>query len=217
MSRDFGFYSGERQIAPTFAEIRADHQRRYEWADARVSEGGFGLDAFCGNGYGSWLLSQKPRTILAVDASPSAIEFAIKHYSTGRVFFSAAHYPFELPKDAFDFVVCLESIEHVGDDHGFFQALSRSLKPGGDLIFSTPCEDKLPLCGTGNHFHFKHYSLEEALALPGSAELTLVEWAGQNCYHLTPERRHGGLLETIDMNLTEGVAGQFTIVHARKT
>lgn len=56
---DFGLHSGERQVATRYEDIRADHRYRYEWVDARLPEGGRGIDAFCGNGYGTWRLSRK--------------------------------------------------------------------------------------------------------------------------------------------------------------
>lgn len=56
---DFGLHSGESQVATRYEDIRADHRYRYEWVDARLPEGGRGIDAFCGNGYGTWRLSRK--------------------------------------------------------------------------------------------------------------------------------------------------------------
>jgi 2-polyprenyl-3-methyl-5-hydroxy-6-metoxy-1,4-benzoquinol methylase len=38
----------------------------------------------------------------------------------------------------FDFVVCLEVIEHLKDDKSLFRKLSRAVAPGGHLILTTP-------------------------------------------------------------------------------
>ena len=97
------------------------------------------------------------------------------------------YYPFELPAATFDFVVSLESIEHVADGAGFFTALVNSLKPGGYLAFSTPCQDVLPHEKTGNHFHHKHYTLAESLSLAASLDLELLDWAGQDTYAMRPD------------------------------
>lgn len=212
---DLTLNSGERQVATEFAAIRADHRFRYAWADARLPAGGFGLDAFCGNGYGTWLLAQS-RTVLGIDGSSEAIRLAEVHYRSPRTFFATQYFPFELPTEVFDFVVSLESVEHVADGQGFFQQLVDSLKPGGQLVFSTPCEDHLPLAMTGNHFHFRHYSLDETLALAGSCGLTLIEWAGQNTYQMQPDGRQGALLPESEMGLTGDRAGQFTLVLCQK-
>lgn len=218
MMHDLSLLSGERQIATEFSAIRADHRYRYEWADARIPDGGFGLDAFCGNGYGTWLLSQS-RIVLGIDGSAEAIRLAEVHYRTPGAFFATQYYPFDLPVQAFDFVVSLESVEHVAEGDAFFKRLADSLKPGGHMIFSTPCEDRLPLAMTGNHFHFKHYGLAETLALAELYGLRLKEWAGQNTYNLLPDGRQGPLLTEPDMALMTGQAGQagqFTVVHCVK-
>jgi SAM-dependent methyltransferase len=212
---DFRFLSGERQTAATYAGIRADHRARYEWADAMIAADGFGLDAFCGNGYGAWLLSRS-RTVFAVDGSAEAVAFADEHFKTPRTFFSHACYPFELPAEAFDFVVSMESIEHVEDGVGFFRCMLESLRPGGMLAFSTPCEEELPLTKTGNPFHHRHFGLEETLELASSGGLEIVSWAGQDCYQLTSERRQGNLLAPEQMLLKPRTRGQFTVVLARK-
>ena len=213
-SHDFSLHSGERQTATDYAAIRADHRYRYEWADRRIPKGGFGADVFCGNGYGTSLLAIT-RNVLAIDGSPDAIQQATEHYRSPRSFFTAACYPFDLPEATFDFVVSLESVEHVEDDTGFLKLLTDSLKPGGLLIFSTPCEDLLPLKATGNHFHFRHYRLEETLRLASSGPLELIEWAGQDTYQLI-DGRLGPILPDDLMVLKPGQAGQFVIALCRK-
>lgn len=215
MRHDLTLHSGERQTASVYADIRPDHRFRYEWAAARLPGGTFGLDAFCGNGYGTWLLSES-RVVWGIDGSAEAIAAANTHYVRPSAFYSAAYYPFQLPAETFDFVVALESVEHVEDGAAFFEVMVRALKPGGHLIFSTPCEEMLPHHATGNHFHFKHYTLAETLALAGSCGLRMESFAGQNTYRFTEDGRQGPLLEWEQMQLQQGQPGQFLIVHARK-
>lgn len=215
MLHDLGLYSGERQVAPDYDGVRADHRYRYEWADALIPPGGYGLDAFCGNGYGAWLLA-KHRHVLAIDGSKEAVAFAAENFTTERTLFAYAYWPFELPSSTFDFVVSLESIEHVPDGQSLFHLLARSLKPGGRMIFSTPNEDLLPHASTGNHFHFKHYTLQETLELATSEGLEVLRWAGQNTYVINEDRTQGALLGDQSMTLQEGVPGQFTIVACRR-
>jgi 2-polyprenyl-3-methyl-5-hydroxy-6-metoxy-1,4-benzoquinol methylase len=214
MPHDLSLHSGERQTATSYEHIRVDHRYRYEWADARLPRGGFGLDLFCGNGYGSWLLSSS-RIVLGIDGSADAIRQAEAHFRTPRTHFSVGYYPFELPVAAFDFVVSLESIEHVADGAALFKALADSLKPGGTLIFSTPCEERLPHQMTGNHFHFKHYLLAESLALASSNGLALVDWAGQDTYQFNADGRQGPLLADDQMQLKAQEPGQFLILMSR--
>lgn len=214
---DFGLYSGERQVAIRYQDIRADHRYRYEWVDSKLPDCGFGVDIFCGNGYGAWQLSQK-RNVWGIDGSADAILLADQHYRTPRNFFSQAFYPFDLPKEAFDFAISLESIEHVEDGSGFFALLVESLKPGGLLFFSTPCDEKLPHAQFADvfHFHYKHYSFEETKQLAQSYGLELITWAGQDVYSFLPNGKPVPLGEETAMQLREKEIGQFLIMCCRK-
>lgn len=214
MPHDLSLHSGERQTAPDYGAIRADHRLRYEWAAQRIPAGTFGADVFCGNGYGSWLLGES-RFVLGIDGSEEAIAQANACYRRPTVLFSAAYFPFSLPAQAFDFVVALESIEHVPDGERFLRELAQSLRPGGTLVFSTPCEERLPHRTSGNRFHARHYTMAQALGLAGAFGLRLVGHAGQDTYAMTPEGRPGGLLPEADMALVADAPGQFLIVHAR--
>jgi SAM-dependent methyltransferase len=216
MPHDLSLNSGERQTATNYSAIRADHRLRYEWADRRIPRATFGVDAFCGNGYGTWLLSQS-RFVIGIDGSQEAISAANNSFKRESNFYSASYFPFELPAESLDFVVALESIEHVPNGSAFFEVLCRSLKPQGTLIFSTPCEDFLPHHSTGNHFHFRHYTLGETLDLANSNGMELMHFAGQNTYTITPEGMQGGLLEDEQMILRESEPGQFIIVFCRKS
>ncbi len=213
---DLCLHSGERQTATTFADIRLDHRLRYEWADQRIPANTFGIDAFCGNGYGTWLLGHG-RTLLGIDGSPEAVELASLHYRLPGTFFSNQYFPFDLPQERFDFVVSLESIEHVDAGADLFKRLYQSLKPGGQLIYSTPCEELLPHKKMNNHFHFKHYTVRETFELAESHGMKIAEWAGQNVYGLEPDLPGcGRLLAESEMMLQPNQAGQFLIVHAVK-
>lgn len=214
MKHDFSLNSGERQTAVNYEAIRADHRFRYEWAAERIPSHSFGLDVFCGNGYGTWLLGDT-RFVIGIDGSQEAINLANKCYRRTTTLFSSAIYPFELPENSFDFIVALESIEHVARGAEFFDCICRALKPGGNLIFSTPCEDFLPHSATGNHFHYKHYSLKETLVLANSNGLSLISYSGQNTYELDDNGMQGNLLPMDQMHLKSGEAGQFIIVHSR--
>ncbi len=215
MAHNLSLYSGERQTAIDYASIRADHRFRYDWSDRRIPRGTFGVDVFCGNGYGTWLLSQS-RFVLGIDGSSEAIASADANFRRKSNLFSTSYFPFDLPKSSLDFVVALESIEHVIDGEAFYAMICRALKPGGLLVFSTPCEDFLPLVATANHFHFKHYTLDETLKLAGTNGMEMMHFAGQNTYHLTEDGKQGDLLPEEQMQLKESQPGQFIIVFCRK-
>lgn len=210
---DLSLKSGERQTAPVYREIRADHRFRYEWADSLIGPDTFGVDCFCGNGYGTWLLAQS-RDVIGYDGSAQAIDFAARHYATQRAEYRCAYWPFDLPAAAFDFVVSLESIEHVRDGEGMFAALAASLKPGGVIVYSTPNEDRLPHGEMRNEFHHRHYSWAQAAGLADRYGLKLIDHAGQDVYRMEG-RRPIGVLNPDAMKLRTG-PGQFTIIAAQK-
>jgi SAM-dependent methyltransferase len=45
----------------------------------------------------------------------------------------------------FDQIICLETIEHLGDDEGLVRSLAAMLRPGGQIMLSTPYERHRPL------------------------------------------------------------------------
>lgn len=214
---DFSLNSGERQVATRYEDIRADHRYRYEWAHARLPEKGHGVDVFCGNGYGTHLLSTS-RHVLGIDGSTDAIRLAEQHYRTPNTLFAQARYPFSLPSQAFDFAVSLESVEHVEQGEAFFAMLAASLKPGGLLFFSTPCETHLPHAKFSHlfHFHYRHYLLEEAKALIDAHGLELLEWAGQDVYSFNAQGQPVPLADPTRMQLHNGAERQFIIFACRK-
>jgi 2-polyprenyl-3-methyl-5-hydroxy-6-metoxy-1,4-benzoquinol methylase len=149
--KDYSLHSGERQTSETMDSIRKDHILRYNVAidcikaNVKNDSSLHGLDCFSGNGYGCQLLGEKlGGTILGIDGSAEAIDFANKYYSSSGSFFAYKRFPFVLPKESFDYVVSLESIEHVEDSVEFLDTLLASLKAGGILMLSAPNEAKLP-------------------------------------------------------------------------
>lgn len=214
---DFSLHSGERQVATRYEDIRADHRYRYEWVDARLPVGGSGIDAFCGNGYGTWQLSQN-RHVWGIDGSVDAIRLAEQHYRTPKAFFSQAFYPFDLPGEQFDFAVSLESIEHVEAGEAFFATLVQSLKPGGLLFFSTPCEERLPHAQLSEafHFHYKHYTFEQTRNLALAHGLEIIDWAGQDVYALPSNGKLALQIDPAAMQLKAKTLGQFLIFFCRK-
>ena len=92
--RDFSLHSGERQTGTCLDAIRRDHRVRYDlaisWLRKRGGKVGelFGLDIFCGNGYGTYMLTQLMGCkVLAIDASAEAIVLANRWYGTAGSFF----------------------------------------------------------------------------------------------------------------------------------
>jgi 2-polyprenyl-3-methyl-5-hydroxy-6-metoxy-1,4-benzoquinol methylase len=211
-TRDFSIKSGERQFATNLEGIRADHRNRYAYGLKHISTPGFGLDLFCGNGYGSWMAFQQGHKVLAIDGSEEAIAVANQSYNGDGVFFSHKLWPFGLPKKQFDFCFCLESVEHVDDGQALVQAVSDSLRPGGVLILSTPNEELMPFVQKQHKFHTRHYTLAETFALIEDGGLELLDWGGQTVYTIHEDGTHK--LTNPDAQIERKVPGQFTTVVA---
>ncbi|MFZ5829779.1 MAG: methyltransferase domain-containing protein [Planctomycetota bacterium] len=167
---------GERQVAPCLEGIRIDHRARYVFAAERAT--GTVLDAACGVGYGSFLLSGQPAVarIKAVDLDAGAIEYAKAHFHTEKIEFlnaDATNMPFE--ESMFDTIVSFETIEHLQDGVGFVAQLLRLAKPGALMICSTPNQDVMEFDPLRFPYHVRHYRANEFENLLTSAGWTLID------------------------------------------
>jgi SAM-dependent methyltransferase len=148
--------------------IEAEHLARYRWASTQVA-GRRVLDAGCGVGYGSVLLSAAGAAqVTGVDISEAAVEQSARSAagsaaaSASFVVGDLAALPFA--EDSFDVVVCFETIEHVLDQERALDELRRVLAPNGLLAISSPNRD---VYEEGNPFHTHEYTpaeLRSALA-----------------------------------------------------
>lgn len=189
MNKTFKLHSGERQVGTNLSSIRKDHLFRYTLVadfllehDVRVSSG---LDIFCGNGYGTYLLSSAlDCKVTGIDGSSEAIQQANQYFSTDNTTFITKLFPsIRQPLECYDFVVSLESIEHIDNGEFFANVLIDSLKPEGYLFISAPNEDSLSLKLNPNKFHFRHFTFDDMTNV--FSELELIDFYGQDTYILT--------------------------------
>lgn len=223
INKSYDLNSGERQVATTIDEIRKDHVNRYNLASKLIqkylnSDVLNGLDIFCGNGYGSYLLSKKlsKATILSIDGSDEAISLANRYYKTENIKFEQKLFPFEIKEKEYDFVISLESIEHIKDDILFLEKISKSLKKGGILIISTPNNEKFIQEKNYNQYHYKHYLNNEFFDLLKKFDLELLNFYGQDVYEFNNNKEIVRVLSDEEMGVVEGYNGQFSIFVARK-
>lgn len=187
--RNWSLQSGERQSAEQYADVKANHRARYDWAVATLGRRAdqLLLDCFCGNGYGTRrLVDGTGATVLGLDGSGEAIAQADRCYGRGdpRVWFAHREFPCALPVETYDAIVSFESMEHVADDALFAARLTEALKPGGRLLLSVPNEAKVPHALFRNPFHVRHYTRAEVLAR--FAGLQLDAWYGQDIHDWRP-------------------------------
>lgn|SRR5437870_5096172 len=155
--------------ARTFTGERPGHGEYFEYDEARhraaylhareLARDHDVLDAGCGEGFGTALLAETARTVLAVDYSAPAVE-------TARAQHVRPHFEFrqldlyDLPKldRRFDLVTNFQVLEHLTEPTGFLRALRSVLKPDGMLMLTTP--NRLTTVSE-NPYHVREYVAEE--------------------------------------------------------
>lgn len=132
--------SHPERIVPDETEsgIVALHLKRYEFARPHCV-GKDVLDAGCGVGYGSAFLGESARSVVGIDVSAEAIDYARERYGADNVEFAVGDLQRLERGDAeFDAVVAFEVIEHLPQPERFVAEAHRVLKPDGVLVVSTP-------------------------------------------------------------------------------
>ena len=150
----------ERQMGKNLAEIKLDHTLRYMLASQLLGPDEKVIDAACGCGYGTHMLSRKAKLVWGMDICPETIKFAKEHYPAANAEFHVIDV-LKLPTHVqykCDTVVSFETIEHVQDDR---QLLRNFRKIGDRLICSVPNEELVPWSKETHPWHFRHYTLHE--------------------------------------------------------
>jgi SAM-dependent methyltransferase len=154
--------SHPERIVPDETEpgIVALHLKRYEFARPHCV-GKRVLDAGCGVGYGSAFLGESALSVLGVDVSREAIDYAQARYGSGNVEFAVGDLEQLARGDAeFDAVVAFEVIEHLPQPERFVAEARRVLKPDGVLVVSTPRSEDGATSPT-NPFHEREFARDE--------------------------------------------------------
>ena len=154
---------------------------RYRFALNFINEGDTCLDAACGSGYGSELISRKAKEVIALDVDEHALSFAESHHRNGKISFHKADLtqPLALPDACCEVIVSVETIEHIVDHDAFLREFRRVLKPGGRLILTTVDHEVYSeRGGIRNKFHVGELTKKELHALI-SRYFTLEETYGQ--------------------------------------
>jgi ubiquinone/menaquinone biosynthesis C-methylase UbiE len=160
------------------------HLDRYRFASDRITPGATVLDAACGSGYGTEILSQKAGHVIGVDISDQALVYAKQRYGRANIEFKRADLcqGIDLPDGHCDTVVSFETLEHVPNQHRMLSEFHRLLRPGGTLIISTPDREIITeKAHEENEFHISELSKEEFIRLL-SRHFEITELYGQIRY-----------------------------------
>jgi len=157
--------TGERHILNNNFKNKSElylhlmHIATYEYAKNLVKDKKV-LDFGCGSGYGTHMLSENAESIVGVDISSEAVDYAKKEYNSSNLSFMTIS---ELENEKFDVITSFQVIEHVPNDHEYTAKLSKLLNPGGILIISTPDKKNRLfkyIQQPWNIFHLKEYTPE---------------------------------------------------------
>jgi ubiquinone/menaquinone biosynthesis C-methylase UbiE len=152
--------TGERMI-PEAAPVHVfwEHIYRYSFA-AHYCKGREVLDIACGEGYGAAAFARiGAKRVVGVDNSMEACKHARTKHSVEALLGDATAIP--IPNESVDLVVSFETIEHIHDPLAFVGECIRVLRPGGQMILSTPNRDIYRKRCPDNQFHVSEMTFSE--------------------------------------------------------
>lgn len=142
----------------------AIHTARY-LAVKELCKGSKVLDVACGEGYGSWLMSQwGAESVLGVDVSADAVANANARFSTPSVRFASGtgeQLGQVVQENQFNLIVSLETIEHVDDPELFLRNIKAAAAPDASIVISAPNDYWYYDQGGHNEFHKRKFTFEE--------------------------------------------------------
>lgn len=171
MGKDIIWWTGERlipNIGENVPEGYIEHLTRYYFAQ-NMSNNKEVLDIASGEGYGTYLLSQKASSVLGIDIDPLAVEHASAKYINDNLKYECrSAFDTKLTTNKFDLITCFEMLEHIYEQEELIDEVSRIIKDDGVFMISTPnkyisetevhVEEK-------NHFHVKELYFHEFKSL----------------------------------------------------
>jgi len=139
------------------------HLIAYERA-MTTAGGGRVIDVGCGEGYGPAMLADVADEVLGVDIAPEVVEHASATYPAANLSFRVMDVgALQIEDCSFDLAVSFQVVEHLVDVSGYFDELSRVLRPGGVAMITTP--NRLTISPGRdepiNPFHLREYTPDE--------------------------------------------------------
>jgi SAM-dependent methyltransferase len=200
MTQEISYDRGEHPFVfaddfPTLVDfgVFLMHKRDYEEA-ARFTQGQFVLDLGCNNGYGSRILADTCRRVVAVDVSEAAVADAISRFGNFGIEFQTVDgdtLPFQ--DGMFDGVVSFQVIEHIEQPDRYLSEIVRVLRPGGQAIFTTPNREIRLESGMSpwNKYHvqeFRHQELRDLLSSYFATVRVRGQFASGTLYRIERDR-----------------------------
>ena len=117
------------------------------------------LDLGCGTGEFISALEKKGLQVWGVDFSQAFVDIARENFNLKNIFvcsFIEFFQKSELPK--FDYISFFEVTEHLDNPKDFIQNVRKILKPGGMIILSVPCRERILVNLVKGEFPYHHLS-----------------------------------------------------------
>lgn len=143
---------------------RLAHIKRYQKVLEVIATGSNILDAGCGFGYGSKILSDR-NMVVGVDISNEAIIYARHHYFADNLSYFRGNIS-SLDFSAFgkfDAITCFEVLEHVVNPSLSLQNLKEALHHSGKLFISVPNGNNAPVHNSHHMHDYSPQDLEDLL------------------------------------------------------
>jgi len=159
--------TGERLIPEGHMQTLTygEHISRYK-AVLELCRGKSVADIASGTGYGSKMIAQVASSVIGIDYSKEATEYAIENYSAKNLKYRALDATAtDIKKSSIDVVISFETIEHLSDPKGFIKEVKRILTEDGVFIVSTPNDKEFM---EGNNFHTHEFDFKELDSLISS-------------------------------------------------
>ncbi|MGY4103307.1 class I SAM-dependent methyltransferase [Nocardia sp. R16R-3T] len=186
--------------------------RRHEIVYARLLERCAGktvLEAGSGEGYGANMIADVAIEVIGLDYDANAVEHVRTRYPRVEIIQgNLAALP--LADDSVDVVVNFQVIEHLWDQSQFIRECLRVLRPGGELLISTPNRITFspgrdtPL----NPFHTRELNADEltGLLVDAGFRVTLMTGVHHGPTLKALDAKHGGSF--IDAQIERALAGE---------
>jgi SAM-dependent methyltransferase len=157
------------------------------------------VEAGCGEGYGANHFERTATRVVGVDYDAATTAHVHEAYPTVTVARGdLQHLP--IGDGHVEVVACLQVIEHLWDQPGFFRECARVLRPAGTLLLTTPnrltfSPDARPGERPRNPFHTRELSAAELVALLSPMFVVTRLHGLRHSRRLSRfERRHGALV-----------------------
>lgn len=148
-------------------EVDQEHIERYNFAKNYLKTEWIVLDAACGSGYGTQILSKIVKKIVGIDVSKEAITYAKNNFQSNNINFFEANLEKKLLFDDeyFDAIISFETIEHLEEQEAMIKEFARVLKKEGLIIISSPDKEIITKTKIKNPYHVRELTKKEFIDL----------------------------------------------------